>query len=362
MDVDARFHMKGGTLFSIQYLRALAAMLVVYHHAREQFPGFQQALPNSIGTAGVDLFFVISGFIMVTITDMQPIGPGEFVIRRIVRIVPVYWFYTTITAVAILIVPMFFRDSRFTVSHYVLSLLFVPHLNPGDMSVSPLLKLGWTLNYEMFFYCLFSATLLLVNRSRILILTLAFIGLVLVGWIFEPQRPPLVVYTDAIILEFALGTLIGYAFVTGRLRRIGSLTSWTLIVVALVAAPLLSVFDGRVHRVIIYGIPACLIVLGSIALEVNCSLPKHRLFRLVGDSSYSIYLAHLYPVVFLRFFWPRLGLGIQGLSWTAGYVFVAMVSAIVIGILSYSLLERPLNRRGHRLLTRWLSDRYAPAL
>ncbi len=352
MSTGAQLNRNGTKIFSVQYLRALAAILVVYQHSTEQIPGLRTPVPT-IGMAGVDLFFVISGFIMITITYSQPVGAGEFTLRRIARIVPIYWFYTTLTAAAILLAPMFFRDSQFTVSHYILSLLFVPHRNPGDLSLSPLLKLGWTLNYEMFFYLVFSSTLLVAPRLRIPGLIAIFIALVATGWLIKPRAPILAVYTNSIVLEFVFGTLVGYAFATGRLFRIGHKMAWALIASGLVAGFMLSPYFGIVDRVIIYGLPAALVLSGCAALEAMGGVCEHPLLRLVGDSSYSIYLAHLYGVVFLlRFAWPLLGVGILGIWWVA-FIFVGIASAVAIGILSYLFLERPLNRMGRRLIDRW---------
>ena len=352
----AQLNRNGKTLFSVQYLRALAAILVVYQHSTEQIPGLRAPVPT-IGMAGVDLFFVISGFIMITITYSRPVGAGEFALRRIARIVPIYWFYTTLTAAAILLAPMFFRDSQFTIPHYILSLLFVPHRDPGDFSLSPLLKLGWTLNYEMFFYLVFSSTLLMAPRLRIPGLIAIFIALVATGWLIRPRAPILAVYTNPIVLEFAFGALVGYAFVTGRLFQIGHKTAWVLIASGSVVGFMLSPYFGIVDRVIIYGLPAALVLSGCAALEATGGVSKRPLLRLVGDSSYSIYLAHLYGVVFLlRFAWPRLGLGILGIWWVA-FVSVGIASAVAVGVLSYLFLERPLNCMGHRLIGRWLASK-----
>ena len=226
--------------------------------------------------------------------------------------------------------------------------------NPGDLSLSPLLKLGWTLNYEMFFYLVFSSTLLVAPRLRIP-------GLI--GNLYRSRcnrladqascAPILGVYTNSIVLEFVFGALVGCAFATGRLFRIGHKTAWALIASGLVAGFMLSPYFGIVDRVIIYGLPAALVLSGCAALEAMGGVSKHPLLRLVGDSSYSIYLAHLYGVVFLlRFAWPRLGLGILGIWWVA-FIFVGIASAVAIGILSYLFLERPLNRMGHRLIDGW---------
>jgi exopolysaccharide production protein ExoZ len=146
------------TLNSIQYLRAVAAVMVPYHHARARLPGIYEVLPNPLGGAGVDLFFVISGFIMVITTAGRGSRPGDFMLRRIARIVPSYWFYTTALALFIVAMPGVLNLSV-TLPHYLESIFFVPHVSrdnqlsfcTGERSLQPLLQPGWTLNFEMFF-------------------------------------------------------------------------------------------------------------------------------------------------------------------------------------------------------------------
>src|SRR6266567_3039596 len=171
---------------SIQYLRAVAATMVVYHHARDRLPGFSEAFPSPIGQAGVDLFFVISGFIMVVTTWSKPVSPGVFMLRRVIRIAPTYWIYTTLLAFFILVFPSVLK-LEVTPAHYLYSLLFIPHVSPLDNSVSPLLQLGWTLNYEMFFYCVFAVTLITSAAYRVVVVTLMLTGLIVAGWLFPPS-------------------------------------------------------------------------------------------------------------------------------------------------------------------------------
>src|SRR5229473_1548571 len=144
----------------IQYLRAIAALMVVWHHSLIQVPGVAQfiALPE-FGPSGVDIFFVISGFIMLVITAGKEVTPAEFIRQRVIRVVPLYWLTTLLMLGCAVVVPTAFKTLQFSPAAVAKSLLFVPYDSlsfPGH--AWPVLVPGWTLNYEMFFYGLFAAS------------------------------------------------------------------------------------------------------------------------------------------------------------------------------------------------------------
>ncbi|MEY2952412.1 MAG: hypothetical protein RLZZ401_499, partial [Pseudomonadota bacterium] len=100
------------TIWTIQYLRGVAALLVVWHHAGGQVPGISQFLPErGFGVSGVDLFFVISGFIMVLTTEGKSVTPWQFLQRRLVRVVPLYWPLTITVAVLATLKPELFKTT-----------------------------------------------------------------------------------------------------------------------------------------------------------------------------------------------------------------------------------------------------------
>jgi exopolysaccharide production protein ExoZ len=353
---------EGRTLFSIQYLRAVAALLVVYQHARGQLPGFKEALTSPIGEMGVDLFFVISGFIMVVTTYRQPVGPGTFMLRRIARIVPTYWFYTTALTLLVLLAPSAVK-MQLTWSHYLYSLFFITHVNPVDMTISPILRPGWTLNFEMFFYCLFAVTLLLPAKVRTAALSVILAAFVVGGWIFAPTDPVLGFYTSPIVLEFAFGVIVGHAYVTGRLNGIGHGSGWIMVGVGIVLAfisaswwlpePAVD-FEIVPQRAGTYGVAAVLIVVGCLALEWKARAgrkpPVFARLGLLGDASYSVYLTHLFPIAILRMVWLKLDLPVRGLDNTLAFVALSVASCAMIGVLSYLVIERPATRVAQRVV------------
>ena len=109
-------------VWSIQYLRAIAALGVVIFHSLES-----SEHRFIVGQAGVDLFFIISGFIMASLMSGPEGKPGIFLGRRLLRIVPLYWIATFAALFVTWIKPNFFRSMDPSVSNTILSLFFVPH-------------------------------------------------------------------------------------------------------------------------------------------------------------------------------------------------------------------------------------------
>lgn len=183
-------------------LRGIAALAVVIYHA-----GLRLGLPFEIGQAGVDIFFVISSFIMWTVAG-RGVSPLRFVRDRIARIVPLYWIATLALALGAWV--NLFPRIRITAVHVLESLLFIPHFSPSSPNeVLPLLPQGCPLNYEMCFYSLFAHILFLprIFRAQILIGLLGLLAAV--GFGVSPNVLLLKCYTAPLIMEFGAGVLIG---------------------------------------------------------------------------------------------------------------------------------------------------------
>ena len=169
--------------------------------------------PAAFGQVGVDIFFVVSGVIMwVTTATDSSLNPWLFFRLRLIRIVPLYWFYTTAYVVVATVAPTQLFSAALTPWYVISSLLFIPTRHPnGD--IVPVYSLGWTLNYEMFFYFLFGLCLLARSQTvRLFAISAAIGGLVIVGAIVKPESAVGLTYTDPIMLEFLAGVLIGSAF------------------------------------------------------------------------------------------------------------------------------------------------------
>jgi peptidoglycan/LPS O-acetylase OafA/YrhL len=333
------------TLANVQALRALAAFMVVLVHlqALAVLAGAPAGL-FEFGNGGVDLFFVISGFIMVFTTGRRPMGPAGFFGARLRRIAPLYWSVTLAVFLGALLAPRLFQGTQATVPGLVASLLFFPAFRP-DGTMRPIVFVGWTLNYEMAFYVLFAAALLLRRRWQgVAAACLALAGLVLYGLLTRSADPLLVFYTQPMILEFGAGMLLGLAWPKLRSQLSGG-AIWGLAAAALaaflfvLAAPKLA---GGLDRVLAFGVPAVVMVGAALALEkTGLALRSPWALRL-GNASYAIYLSHFFVTQAVILAVHRIGL--HGALAAASTGAVALLGVALAGLGLHYGFERPMDR------------------
>jgi exopolysaccharide production protein ExoZ len=312
------------TLYSIQYLRALAALAVVVFHAGER-----SGLHFTIGAAGVDVFFVVSGFIMMAISDSRPTAPGSFLRNRFLRIAPSYWAATAVMVAGAMI--GLFPNLQLSVAHTLASFLFIPMRSPNNDALWPVLVQGWTLNYEIFFYIVFAATLMARQSLRLVLLAAVFGLLTLYGMLVRPENPLLSFYTAPVILEFVAGAAIAKLWARGTLPPAG--LGIIMVVVALAGFATIQILRME------FGPWSCgplavILVIGALSVETRGRLPRLPALAYLGDSSYSIYLWHTFAIsVALK--------AAAALPPTLLLCACVIVGAIA-GILAYEGLERPL--------------------
>jgi len=316
------------TLRSVQALRGVAALMVVLHHALSR-----QDVPFGIGAAGVDIFFVISGFIMWTISDRES-APGRFLLRRAIRIAPLYWLVTLFMAACAVLLPgKVFPSLTVDLASVVRSLLFIPYRDPHG-GIFPVLVPGWTLNYEMAFYVLFAGCLLLRRSWRLPVMALAMIGLVASRAVVVRRNPVLVTYTDPLILEFLAGASLAEVWRRGVIAPTPvSATMLALGAGALVVEYLLRAEVSPLARPLLWGLPALATVAGAVMLEARGRLAEIPVLKILGDASYSIYLLHGLVVSLL---FKLVG----GLSPIA-FCLAVVVASCAAGYASYRCFEKP---------------------
>ena len=313
-------------LYGIQYLRAFAALAVVVFHAAERTGGH-----FAIGAAGVDVFFVISGFIMWVLSQRKPTTPARFLRDRLERIAPVYWIATGVMVAGAL--AGLFPNMKLTLGHVFGSLSFVPHRSPSNGEIWPVLVQGWTLNYEMFFYAIFAGCLLLPLRMRLAALASVFVGLAGFGLIRTSGNPVFATYTDPIILEFLIGAFIGKLWLEGKIPSpaIGA----ALIVVSLLGFAVVGVtYIG--FGPLAFGPLAAALLIGALALEKRGAVRRIRPLAYLGDSSYSIYLWHTMAISVVAKLAPMLGIP------AAPAMFLAVAGGVAVGVGAYEMLEKPI--------------------
>jgi exopolysaccharide production protein ExoZ len=324
-------------ILSLQYLRAVAALLVVFHHVRNPGNGLFDPIGHwKWGQSGVDMFFLISGFIMYSVAREE--RPVRFLQRRIIRIVPLYWIATFFLYFQISIG---FPGTVPSIDRLVRSLLFIPQYSAQNSAeIWPFLVPGWTLQYEMFFYLIFAIGLAF---KRLLPIALCIGGGAIILGQIElglHGNALFVTYTSPIITEFFQGMLIALVH-----RRRSFANYWFLLPTGI--ALLIAVGNLDAPRLLIWGLPSSLILIGCLAIEDAGRMPSFQVFKLLGDASYSIYLSHAFVLQIGLFVWWKVP--IRG--WTQFLVFTptAIVGCAIAGILVYRYVEQPiLSRLQHR--------------
>lgn len=280
----------GNTVISVQALRAIAAWHVVFHHFYQLIPdlkgdgGTLEWYFSQRGNFGVDIFFVISGFIMMSTPSHATIRPTDFFLRRLFRIIPAYWFFTMLLAVLALFCPVAFGLAAPVPEHIIKSLLFIPHPNPNGLSVQyPFLTVGWTLFFEFLFYLIFALTLIFTFNKRLPLLVVILLALV---FAYPWHWPGSMWLRDPLMLEFGLGAIIArlHAAVAQTTGHKSTLVAGALLMVASILVVLLNY--GTYWRMIAAG----LLVAGAVMVEPL--LKSWRLLGYLGDISYSTYLSH----------------------------------------------------------------------
>lgn len=327
-------------LISVQALRALAAWMVVGHHFIQVFFEFDVDTPLAYlfadkGGIGVDIFFVISGLVIFLATADKALTPWQFMLMRLARIAPAYWFYTLLMALVVLAVPSMFPEAQVVPSYVLLSLLFIPAENPGGFGVYPLLDVGWTLNFEMLFYVLFAVALWVRGSYRLWVVAAL---LYLVCCIISPAlNLASGFYSNDIVLEFLMGIVIGMLYRRGLCRA----RAWLPLLG--IAVALAAIYHGAdVPRALEWGVPSALLVISCVALEPY--FQGSRILKLLGDCSYSVYLIHVLVLVAGRWVAERMGLDPYAIL----PVCIAVIALGAYG--SYQWLEKAT----YRTLKRWL--------
>ena len=328
-------------LVHIQYLRGIAAMLVVLHHALGARANFFRPFETKVdfGTPGVLIFFIISGFVMMHACRQESVT--DFARRRVIRVVPLYWIMTLIFFVDLVPNDVAAGAPFRRVDELIQSMQFIPHYHMAvPDQIWPVLVQGWTLNYEMFFFGLFA---LGIASGRPAVVTSALlITLVVLGWVFPSDNALLETWTNEFLLLFVAG--IGLAVLWNRMTF--SALAWAfplgLALVVLSACKLLP--EALITPT--FFVAAIVTVVGTLGLQDKYPDAALPLLAKIGDASYSIYLSHTIAMIFLY-----KGLAALPLSGWAQFLVVLPISLVVcalVGIAIYHTIERPIIARFRR--------------
>ena len=307
----------------IQVLRFFAAFSVMMVHL--PIIGF--------GIWGVDIFFVISGFIMMCVTENNQ---KNFLIKRIIRIVPLYWILTLGVFSIAIFYPDLLNNTTANFEHLIKSLFFIPFDKNGSGHF-PILFLGWTLNFEIIFYILFSISLIFSKKNK-LILSSVFIVLFLLFNSFLSDKYFISAsYFDFIFFEFIFGMA---AFVIWKKFKnkipLNLFNHLIFLSFLFLTTFILNYFYAI--RSISYGVPAFILLIYFLFFLNDKRFPK--IFVTLGDASYCIYLLHPYIV---QSFYKIFEIGKHGLIIESFFTMIITILVCLISILIYKLIELPIN-------------------
>jgi len=326
-------------LQNIQYLRGLAALLVVVFHASAIAKG-RWGLPFFyLGECGVDVFFVISGLVMaMTARHLSGwSGARSFFVKRIIRVAPLYWLFTLFKVGLFLVAPSVFGSFTLDWGNAIAAFFFIPW-----NEMYPPLQVGWTLNFEMFFYV--AIGLVMIMRLSMLKWTpVVLVLMAAASLVKQPSWPVcLQFWADPIIIEFAFGLFIG-----AHAQKISTLPTrwaWSVLSICLVLAIWAATVETSAveWRVLLYGIPAAMIVAACIILEKDFRSKKWQTAGMLGDTSYSLYLSHPFVLPVVALLVSRLPLSRP----VAGYLYyvLALLACVAAAYMVHKLIELPLTR------------------
>lgn len=333
-------------------MRALAALSVVAAHigAIGNLPAtpFVEPYNGFYGVAGVDVFFVISGFIMIYITR-DGARPALFLLARFARIYPLWWAVSLAAAPATLLVLVGYPNEQ---ADYLLrSLFLLPIASDEGKLVLPRVAVGWTLTYELFFYLAFATALVAGHRLLLVKVSAILIAAYAIHFVLPPGAAH-ALFSNPIYFEFIFGMVIAELYLARLLR-------WPVIVALVSVAALLlwfspsdpTVYGGQ--RVLWWGVPASSALALALMLETN-NIRAPRLAVFLGDASYATYLMQYFAVFFLP------AILFQWLGPLTPWTWVALVLLVaqVIGCATYILVDRPLHEAA-RSFIRLLAARSA---
>lgn len=309
-------------IVSIQYLRGFAAVLVVIYHIGHIMP--ETGVRFALGAIGVDVFFVISGFIIwVTGRDL---APATFLKRRLIRLIPLYWTLTVLLALI-----TYLGSGTVDWPRLTHSLAF--------LAQRPIVTVGWTLNLEMLFYLCMAVALFAPKHVRFAVLASTLGGLTVLGFLLPPDAAPeLRFFTSNMIGEFLIGICIGALWTNYKIPQFTAtnILLFAAVVIVLGFLPL----EHTNRRLVSYGLFVALLVTLMLMAEPALRERPVRLLNALGDASYSLYLTHV-PVILIC----KALAGADFIS-ASGIALAAIVACVTLAVsfACYYGFERPVHR------------------
>ncbi|HWB27005.1 MAG TPA: acyltransferase [Chitinophagaceae bacterium] len=356
-------------LNSIQYLRGFAALMVLYCHVIDFQMEFSTSAQQNFfyvqnfGAIGVDIFFVISGFIISYIAS----GSGgktealDFFKRRFARVNPAYYLASFLYFLVMLLCHNI--HGSYKLKHGIIkSITILPIFDRGTEFWNPLLILGWTMSFEWFFYIIYGGLIFYSVRTKSLLLLLILGALTITGWLYHQTEVHYVFVTNPIIWEFCFGVVIARVYKKIKINKAVAfffLTTGIAWYVCLIIwgygdiSESLYTINATLswQRVLLWGIPSACIVMGILFVESNYG---HRFFSnkillLLGNSSYAIYLIHPILLSIVYYVFAITDYKMQGLPPDL-WIWLLIITVASGCVIYYTYIERLLVKQVNKLL------------
>ena len=356
----------------VQVLRGIAACMVVLLHLEMVRVAFTKhtlgRLPKFLkfGYAGVELFFIISGYIIMYITDGKTFDPREFLLKRFFRIYPIYMAFTLVPVVALFLAPALRREGMPSIFEIVASFSIFPQYG------APILGPGWSLEHEIIFYLIVAAFLTAGLRRWIVPVLLACTGVgVMIHGIL-----PLLGYPDMwdwqLFSPFQFGFAVGASIYAHREKLVGAGTLIPLMAGAVMTCATAAIVEpfrsagvwsaqGAHLLIEVFGFTSGFALIFVAMLNMGRWPSLARLSRpvagliLVGDASYVLYLCNYLLLAFAMKALPHFKLPSE-LLWV--YMALAFVVCVAVAIAIHLWIERPYLRMAGKFGTKLLGGRH----
>lgn len=357
------------TIINVQFMRAVAALAVLWYHFSLQLNIIQDGgdwffnLFNQLGYGGVDFFFVISGYIMWVTTETLPSHQpvSTFAYKRLTRIYLGYWPYFLLGLLIIAVYPHLTSANTNLWGSFWLT---EPHTN------QLLIPVAWTLQFELYFYAWFTGLLLLPRHTMLAVIKTLFVGLlalhlyqVLAGAHSLDLAPWLSRFVASpFCLEFLSGCLMGAFFQQHRLKWLSlavALGVGLLVLIVFIQQQVIqsSLIHGQYDfvRVLLFGSSAWLLLAAVVEAELRGRVLMQRLSLLLGGASYSIYLSHTLVIALVYAMGWQLWLS-ENSDFPVLWLWLIITATVIYSVLHYQWIERPLMQVAHRLRIKLLSQ------
>lgn len=306
----------------LQIIRLVAASFIIIYHT---------GVFGERGYFGVEIFNILSGFLLIYTTEISK-NNKKFILKRLIRIVPLYWILTFVAYAIICVRPSLSVMSQPNPADLIKSLFFIPFMNSSGYNV-PVLAVGWTLNYEIVFYILFYIAMKINYKNRSLIVIFLTILFVLINnllsgsYLFE-------YYSDIYLLEFLLGIVSYYLINLIKCDYDGIFSIFLKIFSVIICLYLMVDFgvEYGLHRFFRLGIPCMLLFINLYLLYGNKNFDDK--FVKLGNMTFSVFLIEYFTTAIFRVFVANYNHAVQMLALIPLFLITFAISYI-----SYNIIE-----------------------